>query len=251
MPVRLEVDYDSELNSCLFKARGSLVLWGNRSLPYLLLNTTLLKDGRPLCSTKYMMIDVTPNRDVSFEISKNMRIRPGSYACLLDVSGPDGQMASETRQCLMVEPFFVEPQPMPKPQPVQEEPPAAEEEEQPVSHGQLKKSEKESEKDTESTEESSEVSSDTEPSENEGLDEGLGQKGGGPEEISEGREVETSDAGSKASQEGALVGSTTSNKYHRPDCRYAAKIRSENKVYFANEEEAKRQGYLPCKSCNP
>ncbi|MDM7913343.1 MAG: hypothetical protein QUS09_09625, partial [Methanotrichaceae archaeon] len=149
-PVRLEVDYDSELNSRLFKVRGCLVLWGNRSLPYLLLNATLLKDGRLLCSTRYMMIDIVPARDTSFEISKNMRLWPGSYACILDVSGPEGQMASGTRQCRMMEPFFVEPQHPPKPHPVQEEPPVAEEEEQPVSHGHLKKSER----DTESTEES-------------------------------------------------------------------------------------------------
>lgn len=246
-PVRLEIDYDSELGSRLFKAKGSLVLWGNRSFPYILLNATLLKDGRPLCSTKYMMIDVMPNRDSSFEISKNMRLWPGSYACILDVSGLEGQMASETRQCRMIEPFFVEPQPVPKPPPVQEEPPLAEEEEQSVSSGHLEKSEKGSKH----TEESGAVSSDSRPSEDEGLDEGLVQKGGEPEEASEGQEVEASDAGAKASLEGAFVGSTTSNKYHRPDCRYAAKIRPENKVYFANEEEAKRQGYLPCKACNP
>jgi hypothetical protein len=51
--------------------------------------------------------------------------------------------------------------------------------------------------------------------------------------------------------EGQLVGSTTSNKYHLPSCRYAVKIKPENRIYFANEEEAKKKGYIPCKTCNP
>jgi hypothetical protein len=48
-----------------------------------------------------------------------------------------------------------------------------------------------------------------------------------------------------------LTGSSTSKKYHLPDCRYAAKIKPENKINFQSPEDAKRQGYLPCKSCNP
>ncbi len=48
-----------------------------------------------------------------------------------------------------------------------------------------------------------------------------------------------------------LTGSSTSKKYHLPDCRYAAKIKPENKIDFQSPEDAKRQGYLPCKSCNP
>jgi methylphosphotriester-DNA--protein-cysteine methyltransferase len=49
----------------------------------------------------------------------------------------------------------------------------------------------------------------------------------------------------------AVVGSITSKKYHRPDCRYAQKIKPENLVRFENAMDARRQGYLPCKSCNP
>ena len=51
--------------------------------------------------------------------------------------------------------------------------------------------------------------------------------------------------------EAMLVGSSTSKKYHLPDCRYALKIKPENKIDFQSPEDAKRQGYLPCKSCNP
>jgi len=48
-----------------------------------------------------------------------------------------------------------------------------------------------------------------------------------------------------------LVGSSTSKKYHRWSCRYVAKIKPENRINFTSPEDAKRQGYLPCKSCNP
>ena len=51
--------------------------------------------------------------------------------------------------------------------------------------------------------------------------------------------------------EAMLVGSSTSKKYHLSDCRYALKIKPENRIDFQSPEDAKRQGYLPCKSCNP
>jgi hypothetical protein len=81
-----------------------------------------------------------------------------------------------------------------------------------------------------------------------------------------GRETSSSETGSRAlffgyqasddldrvsSQEDALVGSVTSKKYHRPDCRYAQKIKPENLVSFSGLEEARSEGYLPCKVCNP
>jgi hypothetical protein len=54
-----------------------------------------------------------------------------------------------------------------------------------------------------------------------------------------------------SSQEPVLVGSISSRKYHLPDCRYAQKIKPENLVTFSSSEEAEREGYLPCKVCNP
>lgn len=51
--------------------------------------------------------------------------------------------------------------------------------------------------------------------------------------------------------EARFVGSSTSKKYHLPDCRYALKIKPENRVDFQSAKEAKSQGYLPCKSCHP
>jgi methylphosphotriester-DNA--protein-cysteine methyltransferase len=47
------------------------------------------------------------------------------------------------------------------------------------------------------------------------------------------------------------MGSITSKKYHRLDCRYALKIKPENCIYFQSNEDAEGQGYLPCKVCNP
>jgi hypothetical protein len=48
-----------------------------------------------------------------------------------------------------------------------------------------------------------------------------------------------------------FMGSITSKKYHRLDCRYALKIKPENRIYFQSAEDAKGQGNLPCKICNP
>lgn len=55
----------------------------------------------------------------------------------------------------------------------------------------------------------------------------------------------TKDAGEK------FAGSSSSKKYHRLDCRYAQKIKPENRIYFSSEEDARSQGYLPCKVCIP
>jgi len=51
--------------------------------------------------------------------------------------------------------------------------------------------------------------------------------------------------------EGKYVGSTESNKYHYPTCRYAEKIKEENQIWFDTIEEAEQQGYEPCGVCNP
>ena len=72
-------------------------------------------------------------------------------------------------------------------------------------------------------------------------------------------EVENDTSGGKSmpvsssmdTSKATLVGSSTSKKYHRWDCRYVAKIKPENRINFTSPEDAKRQGYLPCKSCNP
>lgn len=263
-PTSLEIDYDSEVSSSLFKSKGYLMLQGNRSLPYLILNATLLKAGKPISSTKYMMMEIEPNRENSFDISKNMRISPGSYSCILEVSGPSGQVASETRECHMMEPFFAK-SPVPKPElksplskPLIPEIPTAKpsslkpspirEEDLPLPSGRPE----EAAKSAEWKKEDDKVSSDNILSEDEDMHkEGVGSNDSEKSLEGQDQEATASAPGVNASQYGSLVGSTTSNKYHLPSCRFAAKIRPENRIYFANEEDAKKKGYISCKTCNP
>ncbi len=47
-----------------------------------------------------------------------------------------------------------------------------------------------------------------------------------------------------------FMGSITSKKYHRLNCRYALKIKPENRIYFQSLDDAKEQGCHPCKSCS-
>ena len=49
--------------------------------------------------------------------------------------------------------------------------------------------------------------------------------------------------------EGFVVGSKTGKKYHFPWCAGAQQIKEENKVWFANEVEAKAAGYSPATNC--
>lgn len=39
--------------------------------------------------------------------------------------------------------------------------------------------------------------------------------------------------------------------FHRPDCEWAKKIKSENRISFENRDEALDQGYSPCRTCKP
>ena len=98
-PSRLLVDFNSQVQSDLFRVTGNLAFACNSTVPYLLLNATLLQSGRAVAGTKYLLLGVEPDQDHGFEISKNMRIRKGSYDCRLDITGPQGLLYSETRGC--------------------------------------------------------------------------------------------------------------------------------------------------------
>ena len=50
---------------------------------------------------------------------------------------------------------------------------------------------------------------------------------------------------------GKFVGSTKSDKYHYPSCRWAKKILPQNEIWFASSEEARAAGYVPCGVCKP
>jgi hypothetical protein len=47
------------------------------------------------------------------------------------------------------------------------------------------------------------------------------------------------------------VGSSKSNKYHYPDCKWALKIKTENLVTFKSAKDALVAGYIPCKVRRP
>lgn len=51
--------------------------------------------------------------------------------------------------------------------------------------------------------------------------------------------------------EGKFIGSTESDKFHYPTCRWAEKILKENQIWFNTVEEAKNAGFKPCGVCNP
>jgi len=47
----------------------------------------------------------------------------------------------------------------------------------------------------------------------------------------------------------ALVGNMEAKIFHLPACKLVLKIKPENKVAFANREEAVQAGCAPCKIC--
>ena len=48
-----------------------------------------------------------------------------------------------------------------------------------------------------------------------------------------------------------VVGSTTSSKYHYPDCKWAKTIKPDRLVTFGSVKEARDQGLIPCPACKP
>ena len=52
----LQMDFEADVKSDLFCARGKVLLLGNGTLPYLMLNATLVGDGRtPLDAYKVLV----------------------------------------------------------------------------------------------------------------------------------------------------------------------------------------------------
>lgn len=213
---RLEVDFIPEVADDLFRAEGDVVIWSNASLPYLIMDAMLYNSGRRIDDVRYMMMDIEPCEARHFEISKNRKVPPGAYNLTLEISGPEGPIRSETRRC-------------------QEKSGGADEEQGQVKYIFVSQGEKEP----------SVISDDD-------LRAYLARQ------IRENKSNATAPLknlsggeDSMAAAIGDLVGSTSSNKYHRLDCRFAVKIKPENRVYFANANEAQRQGYQPCRTCNP
>lgn len=54
---------------------------------------------------------------------------------------------------------------------------------------------------------------------------------------------------SRRQDEGSLVASKWSDKFHHPSCEWAEKIKDKNRVTFATAQEAIDAGLRPCKLC--
>jgi len=286
---RLQMDFDAELRSDLFSVRGDLMLPGNSTLAYLLLNATLWQGKKEQSSTKYLLMQIEPNRDYSFEISKNVKIPAGEYNCTLEAKGSQGVLAEESRRCSLAESWR---------QPASEQISWPEKLEEKVSWEDVvqvwPKEERVPQKEVHSApEEFGDRASLVEETSKEDLqpakveheaiakeavvDEVMQDKAvirGEPDESSALSEsaAEKEDAAAMASEDRGFasaatylqtssnlteeakekfVGSITSKKYHFLDCRYALKIKPENRIDFQSREGGKSQGYVPCKSCNP
>jgi hypothetical protein len=226
---RLQMDFDAELRSDLLSVRGNIMLPGNSSLAYLMLNATLCQGKKEQFNTKYLLMQIEPNRDYSFEITKNVKIPAGEYDCTLEAKGPQGVLAEESRKVSLVsgqKPVFEQ---VPWPVELEEE---------------ISRQKNEEEREKEESDPQKEISNDAAkkkvPVVKAGKQSGSTSAGGSLRESS-----------TLSKENGTFMGSITSKKYHRLDCRYALKIKPENRIYFQSVEDAKVQGYLPCKSCSP
>jgi flagellar biosynthesis protein FlhF len=52
-------------------------------------------------------------------------------------------------------------------------------------------------------------------------------------------------------QGGCLVANKNSDVFHQPDCKWAQKIKSENRITFSNAKAAQEKHFMPCRDCQP
>ena len=227
----LQMDFDSEISPDLFCVRGSIMQPGNSSLAYVLLNATLCQGSKAQFYTKYLLMDLHPGKDNGFEIAKNVKIPAGEYVCILEARGPQGLLANESRMVSLA----------PEEKPVFDLIPWPED---------LDPDNRVSGRENEPDQALEESAAQKRPSEDATADKTSRAAAGEKGKPAAG--AESLQASQSSQQEGGmLVGSITSKKYHRPDCRYAIKIKADNRIYFQSGEDAERQGYLPCKFCSP
>jgi hypothetical protein len=277
--LHLDLDFLPEVTGAAFHAGGDLVLWGNTTLPYIMLNATLWRSGHLVEKAKYMLIQVEPGKKYSFDIFQNQRIAQGDYDCNLEASSPFGSLFSEKRHCLAIsEPEVLN---------LQDRNAAGEEKAVKDVSGNSKTRVSEVEVQSQGMNQdmnsdgngvqgmnsevdsagaskiSSRVDKDkvlkqtkndgTASKDSSGLDVVPVQssKNIGTQAIrtSKPNRAATESSKIEAKDEGMFVGSTGSNKYHMPDCRFVAKIK--NKLYFKSAEDARKNGKVPCKTCNP
>jgi hypothetical protein len=256
------------------------MLTGTGSLPYLLLNATLRQGGQILKNTKYLMLQVESGKDHSFEISKNMRILPGSCNCTLEVIGPEGLLARETRKCKLAEPMI---ESVSLANPILPDDMAIKiaeqnyQEEKIQREAKQEKGRKEANQEKKTTQDKGPQEKNIQEKETSGKSKDEAKtKIEAPEARASSKVNTTAKEDLQAytdephidntSRSGValnesmappkqseieLIGSSTSKKYHLPACRFVSKIKPDNKISFENIEDAKKQGYLPCKVCNP
>lgn len=274
--MRLDLDFQPKVSRTLFSLDGGLVLWANVTLPYLMLNATLWRGGFLVEKVKYMLIQLEPGKKCTFEISRNRRVAQGEYDCILEASGPSGPLFSEKRHCLTID--------EPVEQNSQDRNPDAEEKpRRDISESSMiGASEYEVQSQKASVEENrfyegssavtlAESASGISNSANgvkasmSAINKPVGSKdivgrkvplnpvsnnaGTETNKVSKPNRATTDDNKGDAVVEEMFVGSSGSNKYHRPGCRFVDKIK--NKIYFKGSEEARKNGKVPCKTCNP
>ena len=54
-----------------------------------------------------------------------------------------------------------------------------------------------------------------------------------------------------SSDEPMFIGSKKSDKYHKPECRLAKRIKPAHLLKFTSRSDAITTGYYPCKVCKP
>lgn len=245
---RLQMDFDAELRSDLFGVRGNIMLTGNSSLAYLMLNATLRQGGGEQFSTKYLLMHIEPNRDYSFEIIKNVKIPAGEYDCTLEAKGPQGVLAEESRKISLEESWRQSAfEQVPWPVELDEKVSGQENEEVRPKEESIppKKMQAVTKEIGDKKSSEKEISNDT-PEKEYSVAKTSKERGSTSAQASlQASSTLFKDAKAK------FMGSITSKKYHLLDCRYALKIKPENRIYFLSIEDATGQGYLPCKSCSP
>ena len=264
---RLEMDYGVELSRDLFRLQGDLLFPGAADLGYILLNASLSKEKSPVLSTKYLLMQIEPDHEYGFEICKSCRIESGDYDCILRAEAPQGLIAEEVRKVSLVE--------------SRDRPEVWSQAEEAAFWQMIEEYERAEDVEREMEEEdggdeyaSKEDERDEDVGKEDERDEdGIEDNGGGgyelnannvgKESLQEPSHSESSsialflgypargDEDEISSHEAILVASKSSKKYHRPDCRFAQKIKPENLISFSSFEDARREGYLPCKVCNP
>jgi hypothetical protein len=257
--LRLELDFQSEVGENSFHAVGTVVLRSDASLPYIVLNASLWNGDRRIEKVKYMLINVEPGTINSFDISKNLQVPQGDYDCIVEASGPFKNTFSEKRHCISIE------------EPTDSKSDSFNQAADYRSSEQGYLAEKEHVASyADSSSEKSKINDKNDRSKLSGdsvqeLPQGLVHNATNVPQESKSSITQSSPTSelagyvlindtskaqdSKSQDNSIFVGSTESDKYQRPDCRFVAEIKS--KIYFKSAEEAQKNGKVPCKICNP